>query len=80
MYLGRLVELGRQARRCSRSRAIPYTRMLLDAIPDIAHERARAHAGAGRGAEPAEPAERLRVPSALPACQRALQARSGRRC
>ena len=38
------------------------------------HERARAHAGAGRGAQSAESAERLRVPSALPARQCALLA------
>ena len=43
-------------------------------------ERPRAHAGAGRGAESAEPADGLCLPSALPACQRALQRASARRC
>ena len=35
MYLGRLVELRRQGASCSRAPRHPYTRMLLDAIPDI---------------------------------------------
>ena len=48
---------GRQGASCSRAPRHPYTRMLLDAIPDIHMTRPRAHAGAGRGAEPAEPAD-----------------------
>ncbi len=72
MYLGRLVEVADKPRLFS-SPQHPYTRMLLDAIPADEAHRPRAHAGAGRGAEPAEPAGRLRLPSALPARQRALR-------
>jgi peptide/nickel transport system ATP-binding protein len=71
MYLGRLVELApRRAVRARRKH--PYTRMLLDAIPDITDDRPLAHAGAGRGAQPAEPAEWLCLPPALPARQCAV--------
>jgi ABC-type glutathione transport system ATPase component len=41
------------------------------------HERPRAHAGAGRSAQPAEPAQRLRLPPALPARQCALFGAAG---
>ncbi len=44
--------------------------------PRPAHERAPARAGARRGAEPARAAVRLRVPPALPACERAVPGRA----
>jgi peptide/nickel transport system ATP-binding protein len=72
MYLGRLVELADKRDLFGAPRH-PYTRMLLDAIPDIHMSGRAAHAGAGRGAEPAEPAQRLRLPPALPARQCTLQ-------
>ena len=58
----------------------PYTRMLLDAIPDI-HMSGRARTPVqGEVPNPLQSAGGLRVPSALPACQRALPRASGRRC
>ena len=69
MYLGRLVEIA-DADELFDHPMHPYTQALLAAVPepDPVAERAR-HASdpAGRGAEPAEPAFRLRVPPAVPA-------------
>ena len=45
--------------------AHPYTRMLLDAVPDLAHVRPPAHPGAGRNPEPDRSAARLRLQPAL---------------
>jgi peptide/nickel transport system ATP-binding protein len=57
----------------------PYTRMLLDTIPDLDMTgRQRAPVG-GRGAEPDQSADRLHLPSALPVRQRPLQGRAARR-
>ena len=53
----------------------PYTRMLLDAVPDLAMSGRRAHARRRRAAEPDRSAARLPVPSALPAGDRRLQDR-----
>ena len=75
MYFGRMVELARRGAalhaaapsvhaHAARRRARP------------ADERESAHAGRRRSAQPARAAVRLRVPSALPACQRALPPRS----
>ena len=36
MYLGRIVEIAERRANCSASRGMPYTRMLLDAVPDLA--------------------------------------------
>ena len=57
MYLGRLVELAGKHQLFGNPRH-PYTRMLLDAIPEDARHRPLAHAGAGRSAQSAEPARR----------------------
>ena len=65
MYLGRLVEWG-PAREVFRSPQHPYTRMLLDAIPDLEMSGRRRIPGRRRGAEPDQPARRLPLPSALP--------------
>jgi peptide/nickel transport system ATP-binding protein len=74
MYLGRLVELADKHTLFDTPRH-PYTRMLLDAIPKM-HDTGRAHPGAGRGAQPAQPATGLRLQPALPACQRPLPHRA----
>ena len=71
MYLGRLVEVA-PAREMFRAPRHPYTRMLLDAVPDLDLTGPQAQAGRGRGAEPDRPAARLPVPPALPVRQRAL--------
>ena len=79
MYLGRLVEVADKRELFATPRH-PYTRMLLDAIPDM-HMSGRARTPVqGEVPNPLEPADRLRVPSALPACQRALQGRAARCC
>ena len=75
MYLGRIVELATRADAVRDARGIRTRGMLLDAIPDLEMIGSRPHAGRRRSAEPAEPAERLHVPPALPARQRALPAR-----
>jgi ABC-type dipeptide/oligopeptide/nickel transport system ATPase subunit len=41
-------------------------------------DRQATHGGAGRGAQPAQSAQRLQLPPALPACQRALPSRAAR--
>ena len=75
MYLGRIVELADKAQLFARPRH-PYTRMLLDAIPDI-HMSGRSRTPVqGEVPNPLEPAAGLHLPSALPACQRALPRRA----
>ena len=75
MYLGRLVEVAPTETLFRRPKH-PYTRMLLDTIPDLDMTGRAARAGGGRGAEPDQPADRLHLPSALPVRQRALQGRA----
>ena len=76
MYLGRVVELA-ECDELFDNPLHPYTKALLAAVPvpDPAVEAdARVSAGAGRGAEPDQPAARLRLSPALPAGGRAMQA------
>ncbi len=73
MYLGRIVEHGPGEAIFTEPRH-PYTRLLLDAIPDLAAAGGPAACGrrGRRGAEPDRAALRLHVPSPLPAGQRAV--------
>ena len=71
-----IVELAPKRSDSSSSRAIPYTRMLLDAIPDIEMTGKRTHARGRRGAQSARSARRVHLSPALPACQRTLHARA----
>ena len=66
MYLGRHRRAGPTARSSPAAPSLHAHAARRD--PRHPHDRAGAHAGAGRGAEPARPAGRLRLPSALPAC------------
>ena len=79
MYLGRIVEIAAKADLFSAPRH-PVHADAARRDSRHPHERAGAHAGAGRGAEPAASAGGLRLQPALPACQRALPGRSGRCC
>ncbi len=80
MYLGRIVEVA-PAREMFRAPKHPYTRMLLDAVPDLDLTGPQAQAGRGRGAEPDRSAARLPVPPALPVRLRPLPGRAAaRRC
>ena len=75
MYLGRLVEVAPTETLFTRPKH-PYTRMLLDTIPDLDMTGRQRSPVARRGAEPDQPAVRLRLPSALPVRQRPLQGRA----
>ena len=77
MYLGRLVELA-SAEQLFATPRHPYTRLLLETIPrlDPPQGPLGARAGRRRGAEPDRPAAGLRLPPALPLCQRALPGRA----
>ena len=71
MYLGRIVEMAPTAELFEAPRH-PYTRMLLDALPDLAMTGRARRPIQGEIPKPDRPAARLRLPSALPACVRAL--------
>ena len=81
MYLGKIVELSPAEELYTRP-IMPYTEALLSAVPipdpDL-RRAARADRARGRRPEPDQPADRLPLPSALPLCDRRLQARSSRR-
>ncbi len=74
MYLGKIVELATRTTLFNTPRH-PYTRMLLDAIPDLEMSGRVAHTGRRRSAESTESAVGLHVSPALPACERALPRR-----
>ena len=74
MYLGRLAEVAPARELFLRPRH-PYTRLLLDTIPDLSMSGRERTPGRRRGAEPDRPAAGLRLPSALPVRQRALPQR-----
>ena len=73
MYLGQIVEIAPQGRRCSRDPRHPYTRTLLAAIPrpDPHRDRHRQIAG-GDVPSPMNPPPGLPLPHALPVRDRAL--------
>ena len=75
MYLGRLVEIGETEALFARPRH-PYTRMLLDAVPDLAMSGRPRTPDRRRAAQSDRPPARLPVPSALPAGDRDLQDRA----
>ncbi len=71
MYLGRIVELG-PAEAIFRRAAHPYTRLLLDAIPDLDMVGQQRTPVGGEVPSPIDSAAGLHLPSALPARQCAL--------
>ncbi len=72
MYLGRIVEMAPTEELFEHPRH-PYTRMLIDALPDLAMSgRPRKADRRARSPIPIASAARLRLPSALPARVRAL--------
>ena len=73
MYLGRVVETATVQEVFQRPNH-PYTQALLAEIPDLKSRR-RSSPPSGRDPQPAQPARRLPFPSALPACDAALQDR-----
>ena len=75
MYLGRLVEVADKHELFGAPQH-PYTRMLLDAIPQMKHTGRARTPVQGEVPNPLESAHRLHLPSALPACQCALQGRA----
>jgi ABC-type dipeptide/oligopeptide/nickel transport system ATPase component len=74
LYLGRLVEVA-DAKRLFSEPQHPYTKMLLDAVPDLALVGPSPPAGDRGNPQPDQPAAGLRVSSALPAGDAALQGR-----
>ncbi len=76
MYLGRIVESAPSDEIIDRP-IHPYTQSLISAIPipDPDTARAPSHPAGGRCAQPAQHAQRLRVPHPLPLCDRAVRAR-----
>ncbi len=71
MYLGRIVEIAEGRELFARPR-MPYTKMLLGAVPDLAMCGPPAYSGEGRDPESDQSAARLRLQSALPAGVRSL--------
>ncbi len=57
MYLGRIVEIAEGRELFARPR-MPYTKMLLGAVPDLAMSGTSAHSGQGRDPEPDQSARR----------------------
>ena len=66
MYLGRIVEIA-QGRELFNNPRMPYTKMLLGAVPDLAMSGRQRIPGKGRNPQPDRSAARLRVQPALPA-------------
>ena len=77
MYLGRLVEIGETEALFARPRH-PYTRMLLDAVPDLSMSGRPRTPDRRRAAQPDRSPARLPLSSALPARDRDLQIRAAR--
>ena len=75
MYLGRLVEVAPTETLFRRPKH-PYTRMLLDTIPDLDMTGRQRTPVAGEVPSPINPPTRLHLPSALPVRQRTLQGRA----
>ena len=71
MYLGRIVELAPAAELFAAPRH-PYTRLLMDALPDLGMTGRPRTADRGRDPQPDRAAAGLRLPSALPLGVRAL--------
>ena len=69
LYLGRVMELG-PAERVFSGPHHPYTEALLSAVPDARGHRTRSDPPRRRDPQRGRPAERLRVPHALPAQDR----------
>ena len=78
MYLGRLVEIGETDALFATAAPSLYTRMLLDAVPDLSMSGRPRTPVRRRAAQPDRSPARLPVPSALPAGDRDLQNRAAR--
>ena len=79
MYLGRIVELA-PTRRLFGAPQHPYTRMLLDAVPDLEMTGAARTAVAGEVPNPLDPPPGCTFHPRCPLRRRALPARGARRC
>ena len=73
MYLGRIVEIA-DGRELFAAPRMPYTKMLLGAVPDLAMSGRQRIPVQGRDPEPDRSAAGLRLQSALPAGLRPLPA------
>ena len=77
MYLGQIVELGEAASVFAAPRH-PYTRLLLDAAPDLDTTDRSLHPIEGELPSPANPPLGMPLSYALPACARAMRRRGAR--